>query len=337
MKVIRRPALYVALTLTLVAVAGCGWYQFSDTGKRWRYEDALAGYCRGLIPSAESAVLTGYDTGRGLPLDAHRGGPGGFEFCRVGPNALTIAKIPASARDDDGPRGAFDNLWPQRTGTLPLPLGGGWHGYTNRRSAAVVLRCADQNASVVVGSAAGGSVVAGSATARLVTATAVRAAERWDCDAEAGGPLPDDYAEPQEKSRFEAEGTCAGIPLRDRDDVDWIKETTASPATAPLERCVLGEAQTESRTELFTLDAYFGPFAQSFEETAPGTGAEAGGSRGSFWATAACPGDRVRARFAVTTAAHAEQGGDAFARAALSAFAERSARQHGCTDLRVPR
>ncbi|MFE7383283.1 hypothetical protein ACFU9F_23280 [Streptomyces zhihengii] len=338
MTVIRRLALYAALPLALVAVAGYGWYQFGDTGKRWRYEDALAGYCQGLIPPEESAVLTDYDTGAGLPLDRHYGGSGGYEYCKVGRQVLTIARIPADARDDDGRRSVFDALRPAPAGTLPLPLGGGWHGYTNRASAAVVLTCEGQDASVVVAAAPSGRDVAGSATARLLTATAERAAGHWDCEARTGGATPDDYPEPQEKSRFEAEGTCAGLPLRDRDDVDWIKETTASPGTAPLESCVLGTAvDAENRPELLSLTASFGPFAQAVAPFGDGEPQPAGGSGGTHWATAACPGATARAHFRVHTETPAGEDDDAFARAALTAFAERSARQHGCTDLRLPR
>ncbi|QNP61612.1 hypothetical protein [Streptomyces genisteinicus] len=337
MTVIRRLALYAALPLVLVAVAGYGWYQFSDTGKRWRYEDALAGYCQGLIPAEESAVLTGYDTDAGLPLDYRDGGPGGYEFCKVGRHTLVIAEIPADARDDDGRPGVFDRLRPSPTGTLPLPLGGGWHGYTNRVSAAVVLTCAGRESSVVVGSQTGGDTVAGSAVARLLTATAERAADRWDCDAQTGGATPDDYPEPQEKSRFEAEGTCAGLPLRDRDDIDWIRETTAAPGTAPLESCVLGAARdAESRPELFGLTASFGPFAQAVAPLGDGADPEAGRLGDLLWGTAACPGDGARARFTLDPASPAGEGDDAFARAALAAFAERAAKQHGCTGLRLP-
>lgn len=338
MTVIRRLALYAALPLVLVAAAGYGWYQFGDTGKRWRYEDALAGYCQGLIPPEESAVLTDYDTGAGLPLDLHHGGSAPYEFCKVGRQVLTIARIPADARDDDGRPGVFDALRPDPTGTLPLPLGGGWHGYTNRESAAVVLTCADQDASVVVGASTTGYDTTGSAVARLLTATAERAADHWGCDARTGGALPDDYPEPQEKSRFEAEGTCAGLPLRDRDDIDWIKETTASPGTAPLESCVLGTAvDAEKRPELLSLTASFGPFAQGVAPSGDDEPQPAGGSGAYHWATAACPGATARAFFRVRAETPAAEDDETFARAALTAFAERAARQRGCTDLRLPR
>ncbi|MFC5801713.1 hypothetical protein [Streptomyces formicae] len=335
MTVIRRLALYVVLPLALAAVAGYGWYQFSDTGKRWRYEDRLATYCQGLIPSEESAVLTGYDTDKGLPNAVHHGGSDGYELCWVGRrNALTIARIPASARDDDGRRGVFDQLRPSMSQTPPLPLGGGWQGYTNLKSAAVVLKCTNQDASVVVSSAGAGGGVADGATTELVAATAVRAADRWGCEADPGGPLPKLPAPPEEKSPFEAEGTCAGIPMRDMDMIHWIKETTSPAGTAPLESCVLGETKAHAE-ELFVLDARFGPLAQARASDA-GPDGDAGHAGVYSWATAKCPEASARALFTISTTEYVHEDADTFARSALSAFAERASEQRGCTDLKLP-
>ncbi|UUN25491.1 hypothetical protein [Streptomyces sp. FIT100] len=335
MKVIRRLALYVALPLTVAAVAGHGWYQFSDTGKRWRYEDRLATYCQGLIPPEESAVITGYDTVEGLPNDVHHGGSDGYELCWVGRrNALTIARIPASARDDDGRRGVFDLLRPSASKTPPLPLGGGWQGYTNLKSAAVVLECTNQDASVVVSSASAGGGAADGATTELVAATAVRAADRWGCAADPGGPLPKLPDPPAEKSPLDAEGTCAGIPMRGMDMIHWIRETTSSAGTAPLESCVLGETKARAE-ELFVLSARFGPLAQARASDTDPDG-DAGHVGVSFWATAKCPGADARALFTISTTAYVHENADAFARSALSAFAERASAQRGCTDLRLP-
>ncbi|MFF8845814.1 hypothetical protein ACF08N_24365 [Streptomyces sp. NPDC015127] len=332
MTVIRRLALYAALPLALVAVAGYGWYQLSDTGKRWRYEDALASYCEGLIPPKESAVFTGYDTEKGLPNDWDRGAD--HQFCKVGRSLLTIARIPESARDDDGPRGVFDDLRPGERGTLPMTLGGGWRGYTNLASTAAVLECRNQDASVVVSASGSGDTVAGRTTAELVTATAVRAAEHWDCEAEAGGPIPPVPAEPEEKSRFDAKGTCAGIPMHDMDIVHWLKETPAAE-TSLLETCVLGETKARAE-ELFQVRAFFGPFAQAqypeYESTR-----DAGRFGDFFWATAKCPGTSARALFTISTTEYVHEDVEDFARSALTAFAERSAKQHGCTDLQLPR
>lgn len=336
MKVMRRVALYVALPLVVVAVAGYGWYQWSDTGKRMRFEDRLATYCEGLFPPDESAVLADFDTEEGLPYDDHRGGTNGYETCRVGKTELVIARIPESARDTDGPRGVLDELRPGRADTLPTALGGGWYGYTAPKKGGVILECENQDASVVVGSSTYGNAVVGLPAAELMTATAVRAAERWDCEADAGGPIPARSGPQEQKSRFEAQGTCKGIPMRDLDIVHWITETPAA-GDAPLESCVLGETKADAE-ELFHLRAVFGPFAQAqLTESAPTGGA--GGSKAYFWATAECPGTSVPARFTITATeyVYVDKNVEDFARAALTAFAERSAAQHGCSDPDLPR
>ncbi|GGT20898.1 hypothetical protein GCM10010271_25090 [Streptomyces kurssanovii] len=334
MTVIRRLALYVALPLALAVVAGYGWYRLSDTGKRWRYEDKLATYCQGLVPPEESAVFTDYDTERGLPNDVHHGGSDGYEFCVVGKTTLTIALIPESARDDDGDRGVFDELRSSRTGTLPMSLGGGWHGYTDLNSTAVVLSCGNKDASVVVHTGRRGRATAGRTTSELAAATAVRAAEHWDCEARPGGRMSPTPAEPEEESRFAAKGTCAGIPMRDMDIVHWIKETPTADSLMT-ETCVLGE--TEARAEeLFQARAYFGPFAQAWYPG--GQPGQDGGRHGSdfLWATAECPGTSARAVFTISTTAYVHEDVEDFARAALKGFAERSAGQRGCTDLKLP-
>lgn len=333
MTVIRRLAIYMALPLTLIAIAGYCWYQFSDTGKRLRYEDKLASYCQGLIPSKESAVLTDYDTKEGLQHDEHHGGSDGYEFCWVGKTMLTIARIPESARDDDGTRGVFDELRPAQTGTLPMSLGGGWHGYTNLKSAAAVLECQNEDASIVVSASGIGDVTVGRSIVQLTTATAVKAAEHWNCKTEAGGPIPDVAAEPEEKSRLEADGTCAGIPMRDLNSIHWIKETQATASY--LEDCVLGETKA-SAAKLFHIQAFFGPFAQAqypnYETT------DSAGRHGTdfFWATAQCPSTSARALFTISATEYAPDGMAEFKRKALAAFAERSAAQHKCTDLKLP-
>ncbi|MGW7465786.1 hypothetical protein ACWGJT_14030 [Streptomyces xantholiticus] len=334
MTVIRRLALYVALPLALAAVAGYGWYQFSDTGRRWRYEDKLATYCQGLIPPKESAVFTDYDTDKALPHDEHIGGSDGYEFCWVGKTILTIARIPASARDDDGRRSVFDELRPDRTGTLPMALGGGWHGYTNLESAAVVLHCGNQDASVVASASAVRGTATGRTTAELLAATAVRAAGHWDCEAEAGGPIPPLPAEPEQESRFGAKGTCEGIPMRDMDIVHWIQETPTADSSL-LETCVLGETKARAE-ELFYVRAFFGPFAQA--QHPDHESARDAGRYGDFlWATAKCPGTSARAVFTISTTDYVHEDVEDFARAALTGFAQRSAAQHGCTDLDLPR
>ncbi|MEV0780676.1 hypothetical protein ACIBLA_27200 [Streptomyces sp. NPDC050433] len=337
---IRRWAPYVALSLALVLAAGYGWYRMSDTGKGWRYEERLETFCHGLIPYEESAGFTGKEGSR-LSRDYRAGGSeGDYDSCTVSGLDLTIGRIPDSTLNGDS-SGVFDQLDEGEGDTPPVPLGGGWRGYTDLDNTAVVLACDNKAGAVVVTayhdstedtSRAGG-------VAELVAATAVKAAADWNCDAKAGGRIPRPAATVEWGSRIDAKGTCGGIPLRDQEWVEWIKDAPAS-GTAPLERCVLGNLK-DGGEPLLDLEAAFGPFAQRLRSDDPDVGTfkrDAGGSEGFYWATARCPGDGPRAAFWVDPAeyVHIDKSADAFAKKALVAFAESRAEQHGCTDLKLP-
>lgn len=339
MKVIRRVALYVVLPLALAVVAGYSWYRLSDTGKGWRYEDKLATYCDGLIPYEQSVVFTDLDTESGLSFDTDHGTSDlRSNYCKVADIYLTIGEIPDGA--DNRRHGGSDVFDELRTGswdTLPMALGSGWHGYTDMESTGIVLTCDNKEASVVVSALADESHASpGGArkVAELVAATAVKAADRWSCEAERGGRIPPLPAPSGEVNPSTAAETCRGIPYAD--EVHWVKEAKAT-GTAPLERCVLGE--TKARDEdLYHLEAAFGPYAQRLRSTpseAGGLNRDAGSDRNRAWATAKCPGYGPRALFTITTTEYAYPEGD-FLRESLDAFAKRSAKQHRCTDLKLP-
>lgn len=348
---VRRWAPYVALSLALALAAGYGWYRMSDTGKGWRYEESLKTFCEGLIPDEESAELTEKD-GSQLIRDSLGGALNDYNSCTVGGIELSIGRIPEAARDTDSPD-IFSRLDEDSGETPPIPLGGGWRGYTDLVNTAVVLPCANKSEAVVVtGRARHVNVYDDSDdgynamgldyahdVAEFVAATAVNAAKDSDCDAKAGGRIPRLAAVPEWKSPVDAAGTCAGIPYADQDWVEWVKDVPAS-GTAPLERCVLGTFVNYGST-LLELEAAFGPFAQRLLPDDPDAGnfkGGAGGAEGFYWATARCPGSGLRAVFWADPASDVtiDKESDVVARKALVAFAENRAKQHGCTDLKVP-
>ncbi|WP_405792070.1 hypothetical protein [Streptomyces sp. NBC_01506] len=351
MRVIRRWAPYVALSLILAVAAGYGWYRMSDTGKGWRYEDSLKSFCEGLIPYEESAGLTGKN-GSALSRDYRASGSeGDYDSCTVASLDITIGRIPDSARDTGSPE-VFDRLDEMSADLPPIPLGGGWRGYTDVVTTATVLTCDNKDGAVVV-TAGDDSVDDNSVddpydaddmerahgVAELVAATAVRAAENWGCEAKAGGRIPRLPVPAGWGSPVDAAGTCAGLPLRDQDWVEYVMDAPAS-GTAPLERCVLGEIN-EGGQPLLRLEAAFGPYAQRLRSDAPDSDTfknGAGGSEGSYWATARCPGDGPRAVFQIypSSDVHIDTKADEIAGKAFVAFAEGRVRQHGCTDLTLP-
>ncbi|MGW3768963.1 hypothetical protein [Actinomadura verrucosospora] len=344
---LRRAGLFGVVPLVAIAVAVFAWYRLSDTGRDWRYRDALAGFCQGLVPEAESAVLAGHEAS-GLGRDEHIADDAlRWERCAVADLSLTIGDV-ADTLDNTGAPGAFFTRLHRGSGELPVALGGGWEGYTDLRNTAVVLPCANRPASVLV-SAASKETLADPAkahqVARLVTATAVRAARHYGCAARPGGPVPPVPRPTGETAPENAGGTCAGIPVAtavDRGEVNWIKWTDGG-GSAPVEECVLGKTVAFSAAA-YHFQANYGPYAQRLRTTRYDGGhggryglkADSGLDTHSAWATARCPGHTARALFLVDATEYAAPT-KSFLRAALRAFAGRAVERHGCTDLRPPR
>ncbi|MEV3923036.1 hypothetical protein [Actinomadura coerulea] len=346
---LRRAGLFGVVPLLVIAVAVFGWYRLSDTGRDWRYRSGLAGFCQGLVPEAESAVFTGHEKS-GLGRDEHIAEDDGlrWERCDVADLNLMIGDV-ADTLANTGTPSAFFTLLHRGSDELPVALGGGWEGYTDLRNTAVVLPCANRPSSVLV-SAVSREPLAGPPqarqVARLVTATAVRAARRYGCDARPGGPVPPVSRPDGETLPENVDGTCAGIPVAtavDRGEVNWIKKTDGG-GNAPVEECVLGKTVAFSAAAYY-LQANYGPYAQRLRTTrydgghggdGYGLQADSGIDPSSAWATARCPGHTARALFFVNATEYAAPT-KPFLRAALRAFAGRAAERHGCTDLRLPR
>lgn len=348
MRALRRAGLFVVLPLVVIAVATFGWYRLSDTGRG--YQDKLAGYCQGLIPEVESAVFTDHEE-KALRYDEHHVDGDGlrWESCDVDDLRLTIGDVGDTLVNSGTIHGFFTLLRDGLDGNdeIPMAIGGGWEGYTDLRNTGVVLGCTNRHASVVVSAVSNGSLTDAQArqAARLVTATAARAARHDGCAAESGGPIPPLPQPAKEMSTETIGGTCAGIPVRtvvDTGEVNWVKETAGS-GSQPVEGCTLG------RTVAFSSAAYhfqadYGPYAQALrtdphgpgESTVYRTGADSGRSRDHAWATARCPGHGARALFSVSATEYADPTAR-FLTAALRAFAEHAVQRHGCTDLRLPR
>lgn len=342
MKVFRRVALFVVVPLAVVLVAGYVWYRTSEPGERDRYEDKLASYCAGLIPLEESAVFTDYNTDVGLPHDEKRGwGAEAFHHCLVADLYVSVGKVAADAGQKPTSEDDFlAELGPTSREFLPMALGGGWYGYTDFDSTGIVLACTNRPWSVVVDIESDASHTnrrEARAVAELAAGVGRKAARRWSCAANEAGPVPPVAQPTGQFAPQAATGTCQGLSIPDDDLwIHWVKETPAS-ADTPVEQCALGETKARDE-ELYWLSAYYGPYAQarradpydSSLRTKP-----AGIGRDFAWATASCPG----APKAVLTIISTEYGRGAdehFLVDTLSAFAKRSAKRHGCTDLRLP-
>ncbi|WP_327358910.1 hypothetical protein [Streptomyces sp. NBC_01304] len=337
----RLPMVGVALGLALVMAVGGGWYQWSDTGKRWRFDDKLATYCDGLIPQAESRPFTGRRTDSG-ELWEDTNGSEQNRHCTVGEMSLLVGLVPATGV---GSREGGPNTVAQLNASVPTyppaPLGGGWRGFTDTVKSAVVLPCTNRNASVLVTAddADGdyGDARRARQAAELVAAVAVKAARHWSCSAVGGGRIPLLSAPGLEAATGSASGTCRGVPLRTYNIVSFT-ETQASGAS-PVEYCLLGEDAM--------LESAYGPYAQRLrrgpDEPAiyPGT---AGMNNVAVWASAKCREYGSGALF-ILRRVPLEEPDPGYQMppdertqklALLKGFAERSAKQHGCTGLQLP-
>ncbi|WP_329258851.1 hypothetical protein OG223_38185 [Streptomyces sp. NBC_01478] len=149
---------------------------------------------------------------------------------------------------------------------LPVALGGGWFGYSDRRNTAVVVSCTDRPASLVVSTAGGESHdndTGAHAVAELAAATARKATERRSCEAEFGGRIPALASAPEHSSSSDTPrprqvpAVASACP---RTRASSAEETKASGST-PLESCVLG-GDSYGDGALYHLEAAFGPYAQ---------------------------------------------------------------------------
>ncbi|MEU8822870.1 hypothetical protein [Streptomyces sp. NPDC048636] len=251
--------------------------------------------------------------------------------------------------------------------TLPVPLGHGWSGLFATDSArlgdgedggattAVLLPCAKGGDSllITVASVLGRDVTLDNPAGRpgfirTATATAEAANDHWDCGARLGTPVRE-VDLPVNEDEYEpligAKGTCAGVPTAARSAVSTARETAR--ADAPRETCALGARDGSPR---YRLDAYYGPYAEDaraqfthdydYENVTPAEKPAGRLGRSAYWAGATCPKGAASALYLIRAD---DADGDArrspdlgYERAALKAFATRSAAHHGCAAPSLP-
>jgi hypothetical protein len=345
--------------LTLALLTGVTVW-FVGSGDR-----ALDEACDGALAADEVRAVLG-DSGvdvTGSTGGAFGGGRGSSLSVRCAVTAegrgsvdVTIAGAPRPR-----PRAGDGELYtavPARD-TLPVPIGHGWSGLfatdnarqgdpgDGKATTAVLLDCAGGGRSllITVETALGGATLDDPAArpsfVRTATATARRANDRWGCGARLGKPVRS-VDLPVNRDEYEpligATGTCAAVPTAARSAVSTARETAR--ARAPREICGLGARDGSPR---YRLDAYYGPYAEDARAQYTRNGDEGvtpaekpAGRLGqsAYWAGADCPDGAPRALYLIRAD---DADGEArrrpdlgYERAALSAFAARSAEHHGC-------
>ncbi|MEU4996862.1 hypothetical protein [Streptomyces sp. NPDC021622] len=203
------------------------------------------------------------------------------------------------------------------------------------------------------------------AFARTATATAANASAHWGCDADLGKrprTVPLDVNEDESVPLADATASCEGVPGRGS---AVSRAWEGARRGTPVEMCVVGagpvdaEGRPVPRTSSdisgqYRLSAFYGPYAQDerygylerhdYLEPDRMLGVAPAGPLvfGGYWASAECEKGGERALFTVEPPGSGSHsyGSDkqdkptaadrAYERAALKAFAKRSAKAHGC-------
>ncbi|MER6999490.1 hypothetical protein [Streptomyces sp. NPDC000410] len=349
---------WIAGVLVLGLLAAWIWWRESHTAARWRFEDAMEAYCGGLLAYEKSSLFEGMSPRMELPHDYDLGPDA--HYCLLGGFTGTEVTVARLGPDQYQFRDVGRRLLPPFRGSLlPVPLTGGWRGAADGKSVGVLLSCRGKEdfVSVTVGSyrrqngsdeeevrqkQMNGWLDADLYWARFATATAVKAAARWDCKAEEGEVLRTLPPVTGPEETIGANGTCAGLPFTRDKRLDTIHETVAS-GSALYERCEVEASHYFD--DRYTFSARFGPSAprKRDQDMSHDIRENAGADGNALWASARCPGDTERALFtgyvppeAATVWLPGEKGKETFGLPAFREFAERSAKRHGCTDLRLP-
>ncbi|MGW6237572.1 hypothetical protein [Streptomyces sp. NPDC055094] len=349
---------WTAGVLALVLLAAWIWWRESDTGDRRRFEETMKTFCGGLLAHEKSSLFEGLQPHTSLAND--RSVARDAQYCQVNRTEVTVALL----RAEDNEFRDWEEVLPSFGGSLlPVPLTGGWRGAADGGSVRVLLPCRGTDDVVAVTTGSYLSMTSSEEDterrarkdgwldgdlywARFATATAVKASARWGCEAEKGDAVRSLPAvRGDSTSTTSAKGTCAGLPFGRDERLDTVWETGTS-AAAVYERCEVGAYHYFDERYEFT--ARFGPYAWKAQgdsrDGSLGESREAAGadSRGQ-WASARCPGHSGRALFtghvpveAATVWLPGEKGEETFGLPAFREFAERSAKRHGCTDLRLP-
>ncbi|MEU3741374.1 hypothetical protein AB0E78_30470 [Streptomyces sp. NPDC032198] len=203
------------------------------------------------------------------------------------------------------------------------------------------------------------------AFAKIATTTAANASGHWGCDADLGKP-PRTVALPVNSDEAvpsaEATASCRGVPVRGS---EVARAWEGSRRGTPVEVCVLGPGtvredglpvarSTDDVGGHYRLSASYGPYAQDeryryqdrygyrAQDRIPGVAPSGRLPEGGYWVSAECEKGGERALFTVEppgarSPSYQRDGKDkptpadrAYQRAALKAFAEGSAKAHGC-------
>ncbi|MER5226766.1 hypothetical protein [Streptomyces flaveus] len=356
------------MTAGVFVAAGGFLWQSGSNGRE------LAGACGGMLAVDEVRAVLGQDkldvsteSGEGIDTcEVHGDGQG----------TVSVTIVDTTDVGDDRSRFLLPQVPDPSDHALPVPIGHGWSGLfgadatdDGEGTTTLLLTCgADATGGSAAQDDSGASNVKGLAVTvesdlvattvdnpanrpdfvRVATGTAAKAAKAHHCATRLGRqvrtvglPVTEEEFEPLTHTS----GTCAGI--RPNADVTTAQETARDGAAR--ETCLLGgDGLGEHR---YALEAYYGAYAAELkagvrEERPDGDipGETASGQidpkNGAYWGSAHCPAEGEQGIFTLRRANN--QLGPStpkeriYMKAALRAFAERSARGHGCSAVATP-
>ncbi|QKV96619.1 hypothetical protein HUT19_37050 [Streptomyces sp. NA02950] len=366
----RRKVARTAGVMALVLAMAAGWLFLSGTYGRWQDDRALDAACGGAVDPGEAKSLLGADrlktaTRYGRHGTDNSSGAPVICWLDVGDGYRKRAVVRMEWRSQAwSPHTEAKRDQNNYLALVSTPIGHGWSGMMNHwldgdrdeGTATVVMDCRNTS-----GPRKGDSLTTSVVSwtdrsyetaahrihlARLTTGIAGRAARAWGCDALPGGEVTAvepmvslDPVRPERTAPLAAaKGTCAGIPATS----SLPRSLGTSVARAPIEDCFLlpETSGKKAAKPVYRLSAFYGTFADDQRRlTSSKKGYTSDGpllTSFADWAQARCPGTPATAVYAISKMPTRTAGRPhTYTRKALKAFAERSAKRHGCTDVRV--
>lgn len=349
--------------LVAVLAIAAGWFFAGGSYGRWQDSRDVEAACDGAVDPGEARALLGAEELKASTEHNDSADPRKRRWiCWVdvddGYDRRAVIRLEwrSNARS---PHSESDRDSSNYQAVASTPIGSGWSGMLNHHldgdrdegHAVVTLDCRDKRDSL--------TLYATNWTdrsyrepshranlARLATGTAARAAEKWGCDAKPGRtvrtvPALLDWQDAKAKdtvSFADATGSCRGVP----GSAPYPRALETPVGTAPVEDCFLFDPRVDRG---YRLSAFYGTFADDQRMLTSWARDLRGGDPllTSFVvrAEATCPGGRAKDDKAVFTLSRLLDIGPKLSRPytdkALTAFAEASAKRHGCSGVRLLR
>lgn len=346
----------IAIAAVLTVTVPCALYfGLRGTYDRWQDRQSLSSACRGSLEKSKLKHLLGSDSVRGEDVspDGDSDGPetGTLHRCTVSAENGKFLNVSLDWGTHSG--GSLHKLIRDTTWRKPgiaTPIGHGWHGVVSAKAdrgvALVVMSCSNKkpNASLLVtldGTFDAASTSQKTSLGFTAAHTAERAAKAWGCAAKSGdgrvNAIPGDKSITPDPAG-KAQGTCMGL--------NTGTLGTSADASAPIEVCFV--QAKDGLGNQYDLGAYYPPFNRAYDRERDLKPFDdlAGGKGEMYWGSAIC-GNGQRARYVIDQSAGYDgrdrDGSETFSgngvqgkKLALKEFATRSAKRHGCTDLKLP-